>query len=689
MLAEYTALGIRFTNPELLNHASPALLLSHQELLKTICKLRGGDVDYVPLFVNFPDDVPDDDLYFAKRILGYLHRLALEPLVDTEELPSWLFELKDFGADPVSQFQTKSLWEKAKDRILNRKDDSHVEWIDMAFVEESQALDDLQNWMASLLSSKSSIKSDLHEDLMTCLLHFGTEELRFEDIPMKENQALVLKVFWQESRFDAVMGIRPTPTDLLRLFAALTDSDISLAQNIKFPKLSRSRRRCVLGCLENAASLREDLSRYRGLWLQIDRYLHSFEYRTKYPKTAEAFKNLRTGKVRTFNSETEQLIQGYDIDGLLEHLPRRPGVFGRKLHEVLRLFPDEVERTMEAFAAISLELTFKQLLVMWRYFATINDRDKRVIINKRGKVRVLKNNARGVLKADVVSKLDRFLYEQLKNRLRNRPSWLGKKVWIDPELSNFTVPLQERDASDGIISVGRGSRIALDRGKVFRFFVYWKQTSVRTDLDLSLIQFDKDFNYLDHVSYTRLRSGGIVHSGDLQSAPYGAAEFIDVTLSSLHKSVAFLAIQVYRYDGEAFADLLCHTGLMVREKADSQYQSFDIKTVKQKFDLKGRASYCVPLFLDIKASEMVITDLYMGTQTIFNNVEGSYGEVALACREVYDFLQIRPTLVQLANLHLVSRGAVESSREHADITFGFEGTTYNAFESEKILAELL
>ncbi len=694
VLSELAALGIRVTNPEGFDKASEAFFLGYADAIAGLRKLRGGNVDYVPLFVGFPNDVPDDDAYFAKRLIGYVGN-AFELFGDGPQLehgvvvPEWLFDLRQFGADPITQLQTKSLWDRAKRVLARRKSDEHTEWLDVELVWAEEVLPRLRDWLESCLYARSSIKAALHDDIGALLAHFGADAVEFERIAMKENQALVLRLLWRDGREDAACRLARTPTDLLRLFAALTDTDVSLASPVKFPKLSRVQRRLVLGALEGAPALAEDLKRYRGLWLELGRYIHPGEHRRQCPRVAAAFDALRNGTIATFNGTTEALMAGSDVNAVLAHLATRPGVLGRKLHELLRRFPDGQRAVVDAFATVAANMTVKNLLVLQTYFETINDDEHRTVINKRGMIKVLPNNARGALSADTLSSVQTVLRAALADAVGARDSWAGKTVWIDERLAGYTVPLAQRAASDGLLTVGRGSRIPVDFDKVLRLFVYWKESSRRTDLDLSVIQLDANWRYAGHVSYTNLAEDGIVHSGDLQSARHGAAEFIDITLTRVAGDVRYLAAQVYRFAGDAFADMTCHAGWMVRDRVDAAYQSFDVKTVENKLDLTGRTGYCVPLIVDLEAREIVVTDLYMGTKAFNNNVEGAHGNVARAARQIARFKTTRPTMDTLARLHARARGATIVDHPAADITFGVEGCTFNAIEVERVLSELL
>ena len=69
LLAELARLGYVVDDPEGYDDSA---LDHHDELIATLREMKGGHVDYVPLFQGFPDAVPDGDEYFVKRVIGYL-----------------------------------------------------------------------------------------------------------------------------------------------------------------------------------------------------------------------------------------------------------------------------------------------------------------------------------------------------------------------------------------------------------------------------------------------------------------------------------------------------------------------------------------------------------------------------------------------------------------------------------------
>lgn len=698
LLSELCALGVRVTNAELLCLASPSVVHDHvSRIIDPIRELRGGHVSYVPLFDGFPEHIPDDHEYFARRIIGYVLQHMPEAR-DGRELsngiivPTWLFNLERFGADPITQLQTPELKRLAEERHKRREQDTHIEWMDFELIPSLELHDRLTQWVRDCMYSKAPIKHALRNDVQVVLQHIGSDSIVFENIPMKETQSLYVSLLWTLRDESKAADLLKTPTDILRLFASLTDTDVSLAKRIRFPKLSRGQRRLVLQVLDQSSTLHDDLQQYRRLWLEIGRYIHPGEFREKFPRVATAFDQLRNAKLCTYRSVTEELIQEQQPQQIVHHLVSRPGIFGRKLHELLRRFPNHTDMIVNEFSNVVMELPLKNLLVMQRYFNVINNEVDRSIVNKSGRMRVVPNNSRGALTTSTIEKVCEMLDVAVSTCIACRfELWTGKNVWIDERLQNITVPLQQRAASDACITLGRGSSVDLDTDLVLRLFVYWHECGgSTTDIDLSVIQFDEDFLYKGHVSYTNLEDDGVVHSGDIQSAPNGAAEFIDISLHRLRSEVRYLGVQVHKYCGAGFANIECIAGWMFRKNTSREYKSFDIRTVSNKFPVNRNAKYCIPIVVDVVGKRATLCDLYVGGVHGESDVEGSYEETSELVREIHRFVETRPRMDLLAHAHAKARGAkVVCDRECADITFGLEHCTFNCSDVERINAELL
>lgn len=690
-LTELAEMGYIVSNHQIF---SDSVLDNYGDTIKTLMEMKGGDVDYVPLFQGFPENVPDKDEIFQKRVIAYIgNKIGLFKEgreIDGYIYPEWLFDLNDFGAEPIFGRQNKELFEKGVENQKLRESDSHTEWTYLEFVTNEEMDNRLKQFLMNNLYSKSSIKEALKEDIETLINHYGVEDVDPNRVVFKETQTYVMTKLWRESKLDDLKSFVKSSTDILRMFASLTDSDVSLAERITFPKLRRPQRRFVLEQLNGFTNLAEDLNMYKGLWLELGRYLHPGEYRNRYSNTFESFDLLRNGKVVTFNSRVEEAIDQRNLSTVLDLLITRPGIFGRKLHELLDKF-DDTELILMNFDKVATKVELKNLLVMESYFKTINDSEFRTIINKKGKVIVLPNNKMGILSQETIDITLGVIQSAIKQKVSNN-DLVDVKVWIDNELSNYTVPLQQRKMSDGLLSIGRGSRIKLEDGKVLRMFTYWKESSMRTDLDLSLIQFDENMNFKGQVSYTNLSDNGIVHSGDITSAPYGASEFIDIDLDKVKSGVRYIGIQVFRFAGEYFADLeKSYAGWMIREDVNSDRKSFDIKTVKNKFNMIGNGNYAIPMIVDLKSREIIFIDMYMrGNSHRHNSNETAITDVSTVTKELVKMIENRPNMYDLISYTVGgSKAIIVKDREEAEITYGLDGCDFNVSEVDVILSDIL
>ena len=714
LLAELASLGFRVENPAALDPAATAAVLSrHGELFAVLKEMKGANVEYVPLFDGFPDRVPEDREYFARRLAGYFVRWL--GLAGPEEIPSELFDPAAFGADPITQMQRADLHAAGAARQAARDADGNVAWTALTVTPRAAAEDAARDWLRSTLAGKASVPVACRPDLAVLLAAFGAAGIEPGDVPFGETRALVSRALWEAGRLDEVRPFLATPQDVLKLFADLTGTDVSLSAGVTFPRFARAQRRCVLAALDACGGradentlfdpLLEGFKTHRGLWLELGRWLHPGEYATRYPKAFAAFDTLRNGPSHpdTWATHVEARLGAGDARAVAELLSHRPGAFARRLHHALAAAGAEYGVVLKAFGRILDRIPAKILLTLAAHLPAAEGSDWRAVMNKRGRAKVLPNTPNR-LAPGALGATTELLDKALHARFAALESWEGKRVWIDPALKSITVPLWRRAASDGLRNLERGSRVPLathpeagDAGpppQVLRLFVYWKEAERTTDLDLSLIEFGPDFEYRGHVSYTNLATDGITHSGDLQSAPLGASEFIDVDLARVRermKGEGYLAILVNRYSGESFEQCAAaHAGWMLRDRAASQTKTFDPAAVVNKFALTGSAGYALPLAADLSDYSAVILDLYVAGAAFHNRVEGQHGDVGLLTREVSRFVRSRPTLSDLAERHRAARGGLTAEGPGAaEITFGVEKGTYSAADAAGILSELI
>jgi hypothetical protein len=609
-------------------------------LIAALSELRGADVNYVPLFVRFPDDLPNDGEYFVRRIVGFF---GLSPVV--------FGDLSRFGADPVTQMQRSDLWLKAIEAQSKRLHDKYVEWIDLSIIDRQEAERKLTKWCTNLLYGTTPVKEQLWADIFIVL-----DELKVQPdldlITIKETLARLAADRWQKWGIIAVK----TPTDLLRMFAFLCEQDVSLARtlNLKGLKFSKPQRRSIVTFLNNCPALPEDLLRYRGLWISLSKWLHPGDFVDRFPRVAKAFDDLRNNRIKSFESQ----IINAPSDRRIEKLLERPSLLLRKLTWLLKdtatpIITDALSSLIDRLDDLPLPLLASV------YFAVKYD-GSRVVINKKGTPYPIEPRQIKIDVEPVLEVLDRLII----TKLSGTKDW--DTVWIDPALDLLILPLQSRQQSDGLLNIARGSWLPIEDIDVIRLFVYWQETSERTDLDLSVLQLDREFNYISQVSWNNYGdSKDIAHSGDIQSAPMGSAEFIDLNIDKIEAD--YILPSVLRFTGETFIALkACHIGWMKRQSVGSDTQTFDPQTVTEKISPHLPNQIWIPFMLDVKARQIIYIDLYTnGHNTIEDNPE--LPKIAAALSQFY---AAKPTFAALARWYVMANHAKIVDKENAIISIG-------------------
>jgi hypothetical protein len=221
------------------------------------------------------------------------------------------------------------------------------------------------------------------------------------------------------------------------------------------------------------------------------------------------------------------------------------------------------------------------------------------------------------LPAELIAELSARLDAGISARL---PRW-ERSLLVDPAVLDVALPLSGKAAEDGFAVLPRGSRAAVT-GELLRFFTYWRQTSRRTDYDLSVLLLDEDFQPAGQVSWTNYRLDGVVHSGDLTDAAEGATEFIDVPLGMRG---SYVVPQVNIYSGESFEEVAESMFGYQTRAADQRGAPFDPRTVRARSSMRGSGRVALPMvFVPGPAGwQAVWLHLYLSGRPSFNRVEAN------------------------------------------------------------------
>ena len=670
MTKNIETLGYTFSNQlfnKLKTLTKEELFEFYKELVSELKKNIGADVQYNPMYPNFPESVMEQNemqLYMNAIIHYWSYGTILPCEEKNERLP---------------------LFDETKVKVIDSG-----EW------------EDLYEIFDNLCRSKTSISQTDKEDLEWIMKN---SNVKFPDeIPLKENVALIGKIYVESNPLataDKLQKLFNTATDVLRLITAMSDGDISLATNTKYRSFKRKERRLLLELLDNCGNIQEDMLRYKNRWIRVGERLHPGEYKTgRYDNARLAFDKLRNNeKIQTFNSKVDHNMKDKNFEKAILLLQKRPGELARRLDYLLRTV-DKKNNVINTFKDVANKVSTPVLLQIKEHFKSRQEElNTRVFFPKGCLARsyAIENKLPDIDKkyCDAIVKIcENALIETYKSK-----DFMGN-VYLSEEYKNYIVPFSQRSASKSLKTIVRGSRIKLkESAKAMRAFIWWTNTDdERVDIDLSATVFDENWNYINHVSYTRLRddemyiyhSGDIINGGDVNGV--GVSEFLDVDIESVVDAGGrYVVYQVYNYSEQTFGNLPhAMFGWMEREDVNSG-EIYEPRTVAQKMDLTSQSKVCIPVIFDCVERKFIWCDMNVSLDGCHhhrggNNVESNLMGVAATC---YSIVNIKkPNLYDLIDLHIRARGLRVENKEEADIVFDIDdGIT--PFDTEVFMGEYI
>lgn len=626
-------------------------------LVNGLKEITGADKVYNPMYPNFPESVmkkDDFELYF-NAIVHYWSFGTLLPYEEKEE--------------------RAPLFNTAKVKVL-----------------EAGSFNDLNDIFNNLCASKTSLSKNNVDDMIFILN--SVKVTLPDEIPFKENAACVCRLLVDtgvDTDGSLCKKYVKTATDILRLITAMSDGDVSLAENTKFRNLKRSERRIIMNLLAGCGNAAEDMNRYAGRWIRVGEKLHPGEFakNERYTKVVQAFGVIRNdGKIQSFAGKVDAAVVSGDVNAVVSLLKKRPGEFARRIDFLLRTFDKDADRktVIMGFASVAKDVSSTVLLQVREHFINKlngND-DMRVFFPKGNLARsyYVKNNKTETVSEDAMKMVIAVCESALVNIYGNR-EFLGK-VYIDEALKNYTVPFSLRSAGKTMTAVSRGSRIAIDdSAKIIRPFIWWTNTKDNIiDVDLSIAVFADDWNCLEHVSYSNLKSSrfGICHSGDITNGGpvdgEGVAEFIDLDIEkALSAGARYAVFNVYNFSNENFSKME-HAAFGFMTRNDMKIgEIFEPSTVKQRMDLASATTTCIPVIFDLKERVFVWCDMALTADHVRAgyggiNVESNLPSVVVTCKAIVDVK--KPNLYDLLMFNVKARGIITANLDEADIRFGLD-----------------
>lgn len=641
--------------------------------------------DSAPLFRSFPYETPEPFAYLVARIgamlagrptrrldimsgrldegwLGRVTRLSCGHAI----LPGW-FDLEAFSACPICQHQVPEIDSAAVPARHEFRTDLPLPFLGLA---DDRALETI---VGELLARPGSLSADER-----CLVvAFGRHA------PLASNATIfreTLPLLFSTAP-DLVCQRISTATDVLRLAVHMSDktADLSLATPVRF-RIGRAHGRILFELLQTMAGaaggtiLAQQMLRHRERWLRLGEILHpgTPRNRSRYPAVAEAFDQLRRQprSIPALSRTLAVMLRTGGGDPAV--FDQAPGVGLRQLDSLLRR-PALAAPTL-AWLGRQRGLATPALLQTWKHLrwrAGLVDRaetappatESRVFFPKGGHNKMyVRSDPLPPLSPAVATPAIEAIEAQLRRRFAAigiHPP--GTAFRVDPVLDRVALPINRRgDAATA--GAAKGDRLALTT-PVARVFIWWRGD---IDVDLSALFYDADFQPIGTVYYGNIdRFRGAVHSGDVQNAPNGAFEFIDLELDALPAACRYVGVLVNSYRGDNFDGFPCCTGVMLRDQLRSG-APFEPRSVRFRMELTAATTASLPLLIDRAGREAQVVDMTMKTGRGANAMSSSRTSRELLAMTV-DLPRRRPTYGDLARLYAAAAGhIVETGTRDAD-----------------------
>lgn len=649
-------------------YSNDELVEFYFELESMLVELVGANAEYMPMYADFPMGVMDADSaeLYINAMIHYWSDGTLYPE-----------RHKKGGKCRLP------LFEETRVRVITLGNSDNVRQI-----------------FENICMSRTSISETDKEDIAYL---FENENMKLPDeIPHKENAAYIAALYLQKNPLASVCEIRKyikTATDVLRLVTAMSDGDVSLAENTRYKSFSRRQRRMIMELLSGCPNIEEDMLRYKERWIRIGERIHPSEfdcsrYTLAYDRAINAFDKLRNNrKVETFASKVEFDLTYGEYASALAELVKRPGELARRLDQLLRVA--HKESVIRSFESVAENVSTPVLLQVREHFAHRSEQaDVRVFFPKGSLAKChCESNDLPYIDDRYCKEVVRVCEKALVKIYGKRES-MGK-VYLSEDYKNYVVPFSQRSANKALKTIVRGSRLPVSaQTNAVRAFIWWTNMDNsygefyddgRVDIDLSAAIFDENWNYMEHISYTNLRSERYkaCHSGDIvNGGPVngdGASEFLDMDIDSVVKYGArYVVYQVYSFTDQTYADMPhAMFGWMERSDVDSG-EIYEPKTVEQKMDLTANSTACIPVIFDCVRREFIWCDMNLSLTGVHthiggNNVESNISGITAVCYSMVNMQ--KPDLYDLITLNVRARGEFTSDREDADLVFDVEQWT--------------
>lgn len=593
-------------------------------IFEIVQEIVGDHISHNAYFIDFPNNVPNTADFWAECIIDALLNTESSQKI-LEQLQIGTINLLDLPKYGKYQHSYEDLMAAHEQFIPLMKKDYTILHLGKSLKDEIIIL------YHSLASSQIPLNEhDLK--LLQDLAEICLVDRQPPSILMVENKAIINKV---RINHDSPLLI-DTVTDILRLSCSLSDGDVTLLENTRFKTFPRYMRRKLIQELDRVikrvpAKL-GDVNRYKEQWKRLGERLHVYEY-NQWPYAQDVFAVARGNKkVCSIVTQIENAFLEKDIDKSISLLSNFPGMLFRNLDRIIRMISsNQIKALAEALSKVISKVPTRIILSVNEHLRNrLVKKDKRIFINKKATIWAT-DETRTPFNSIDIDKIFGVFDSELLNRLQPI-----KNLIVDENILDIAIPLSNKNKVGGFKTMPRGSIFPITNENL-RFFIYWKQKSKTTDYDLSATMLDKNFQSINHLSYTEIKTYDGTHSGDITSAPSGASEFIDINLAKTKCKYIIPSINIYA--GENFVDVEESFFGFMQRMPEQKGIPFEPTTVKTKFDVRGKGKVALPLAFirnDNNIWSAKWLNIYLNGMPNMNKVETNKQVTALLVRSIIE-----------------------------------------------------
>ena len=531
-----------------------------------------GDVKAKPMYPDFPSQVMalDEAVFRFHQMVHYLSTYGLERLTGMRVTRGWLPEMQDTEKT------------EADETLLAAKTVALLD-VSRKYSEPYQKI-----------LSKTERMTDKEQMIIAeCAANLTADELAGTGVKFKQNLLLIFNAVFTNSDLSAekkracLHAVCQHTGDVWKCMDyALTHANYHLRT---------SQKRLLVKLLESyplwdftGNLILSNKKRERTLLML--QFLDFNEYSRK-PEYKKAVADLRQGKLRSWESETEALVARRSAKAL-DRYAERPGMMLRHLTFLIRS-GYTIQDISDRLAPHAAELSPQTLVSLLSFFMhnaeSLTPEEKYV---------------------ESVS-ISRMLRQILRLRLEANETVLrGKKVFVNmPEfdLSLSEIRITNKSAEGGYIRSGLAYRIP-ENVRCIRFFIYWNDKE-RVDVDLHASAFGLKGEQI-HIGWNaNFKGNALVFSGDITHSD--AAEYIDIDFDKARESLASIRTNINLFSGyPTFSEVHeCFVGAMAVSETGENIRLYNPKNCFFTHYLTGKYRLIQYGYIDVQHRVIVFDGL--------------------------------------------------------------------------------